>query len=442
MSESYTPSMARLIHNAWSDSVVARGKLRSTASCPVSSTAAEQDHQLPCCVGPALQTDSIAAAGAPSSARPPDKAYYLSGIDKQKPTAWERIDLNVTTHQRLTPGREGLWYLVAKRVTYDLQSGKLLTCHRWSGERPTGASPSADDEKTLDLPLPHCGQGMDVRTVFLLRRPLTADEIDLHVPAMPTRPVQCNVDDSGAATNAWGHIPRVDGSPWCTTNAMVARPVRPAELKSNKNAQAKMQEEIDKLVKRDVWDLSGVRSWRDVATEARSKGHKAHRGNVFGICVEKGSELPLGHPERKFKGRYVYQGNQVRDEYNEAALFNELGSSPATLEGAKAVDVWGLVAGHAIQQADASAAYTQALLGNETPQGSILKGVTACKVKTTTWVTLPPEARPKRPDGSDLWRSRNIVDPVAPLVKALYGHPDSGGVLGKALQQTFGKMRL
>ena len=77
----------------------------------------------------------------------------------------------------------------------------------------------------------------------------------------------------------------------------------------------------------------------DVAADARAKGHKAHRGNVFGICVEKGSELPLGHPERKYKGRYVYQGNQVRDEYNEAALFNELGSSPATLEGAKAVDV-------------------------------------------------------------------------------------------------------
>ena len=68
---------------------------------------------------------------------------------------------------------------------------------------------------------------------------------------------------------------------------MVARPVRPAELKGNKGAQAKMQEEIDKLVKRGVWNVSGVRSWKDVASEARSKGHKAHRGNVFGICVEK-----------------------------------------------------------------------------------------------------------------------------------------------------------
>ena len=123
-------------------------------------------------------------------------------------------------------------------------------------------------------------------------------------------------------------------------------------------------------------DVSGVRPWQEVASEARHKGHKAHRGNVFWICVEKGSELPLGHAERKFKGRYVYQGNQVRDEYNEAALFNELGSPPATLEGAKAVDSWGLIMGHAIEQADASAAYTQAMLGDTAPQGTIQGGST------------------------------------------------------------------
>ena len=155
MSESYTPQMARLIHNAWRDSNVARGKLRSTASCPESIDAADRDHVLPCCVGPALQTDSAIAAGAPVEARKPEKCYYLSGIEKQKPTAWERIDLNVKTHQRLTPGRSGLWYLVAKRVTYDLQSGRVISCHRWPGDRAEGAAPTAEEEKTLDLSLIH-----------------------------------------------------------------------------------------------------------------------------------------------------------------------------------------------------------------------------------------------------------------------------------------------
>ena len=116
-----------------------------------------------------------------------------------------------------------------------------------------------------------------------------------------------------------------------------------------------------------MWKVDGVRQWFDVAKEAKTKGVKAHMGNVFGICVEKGSEMPKAHKGRKFKGRYVYQGNQVVDEYQEAALFNELGSSPATLEGAKAVDAYGCLPNHKIQQADASAAYTQAFMGDTTP---------------------------------------------------------------------------
>ncbi len=138
--------------------------------------------------------------------------------------------------------------------------------------------------------------------------------------------------------------------------------------------------------------------------------------------------MPDGHPERKFKGRYVFQGNLVKDEHQEAALFNELGSSPATLEGAKAVDCYGSFPGHLVEQADAKQAYTQALLGTTTPGSSVgPEGLVACKVHVTTWVTLPPECRPKTKDGKDLWLSQGIRDPVVPLVKALYGHPDAWG---------------
>ena len=54
----------------------------------------------------------------------------------------------------------------------------------------------------------------------------------------------------------------------------------------------------------------------------------------------------------------------MKDENNEAALFNELGSSPATLEGAKAVDAFGCLPRHRTESVDAKQAYTQALLGN------------------------------------------------------------------------------
>ena len=35
---------------------------------------------------------------------------------------------------------------------------------------------------------------------------------------------------------------------------------------------------------------------------------------IFGIMVEKGSELPEDDDRRKFKSRVVYQGNNVIDE--------------------------------------------------------------------------------------------------------------------------------
>ena len=87
------------------------------------------------------------------------------------------------------------------------------------------------------------------------------------------------------------------------------------------------------------------------------------------------------------------------------------------MEAAKAVDAHGLFKGHVIQASDADQAYTQALLGDEVPG----RGAVNCKVKTEAWVRLPPEARPKS------WATLGLRDPVVPLIKALYGHPDAGG---------------
>ncbi len=158
------------------------------------------------------------------------------------------------------------------------------------------------------------------------------------------------------------------------------------------------------------------REWGDVAADATSSDSKVHVGTVFGICVEKGSELDANDLERKFKGRYVFQGNRVKDEYSETALFNELGSSPASMEASKAVDAFGLLPGHCIEQADAQQAYTQAMLGDKIP-GS--KSQTPCQVTVKTWVRLPPESRTPE--------MAKMRDPVVPFIRALYGHRDDGG---------------
>ena len=76
--------------------------------------------------------------------------------------------------------------------------------------------------------------------------------------------------------------------------------------------------------------------------------------------------MPKGHKDRKYKGRFVYDGRSgaVRDEHNAFALFEDLGSSPATLDSSKIVDAYGLIEGNDAEDADAEQAYTQAMLSD------------------------------------------------------------------------------
>ena len=111
--------------------------------------------------------------------------------------------------------------------------------------------------------------------------------------------------------------------------------------------------------------METLANWSDVKESVQKKGIKADRSRLFGFVVQKGSELAGGKP--RYKGRIVVQGNDVKDEEGNEALFNELGASPATSESAKLVDVFGLLPGHDITTADGCQAYTQALLGDIIP---------------------------------------------------------------------------
>eukprot|EP00972_Heterocapsa_arctica_P012948 1902647-Heterocapsa_arctica.AAC.1 len=137
--------------------------------------------------------------------------------------------------------------------------------------------------------------------------------------------------------------------------------------------------------------------------EARDKNENIHLACVFPICSEKGNDLLKGDPDRKFKGRCVLQGDNVRDENHQTAIFQELSSQPATLEAAKSVDAYGMLPGHNFEQCDAQQAYVQCKLGG-----------------TPTWVTLPKLLQPKD------WASK-YTNPVVRLKLALYGQPDAGG---------------
>ncbi len=194
--------------------------------------------------------------------------------------------------------------------------------------------------------------------------------------------------------------------------ACVARPVRGPEIASNPAARAAMDLEFNKLrdkvhpglSKKGAWDIDSVEELSSVKARAHRTGVTMHFGRIFGICVEKGSELPRGDKNRKFKGRYVFQGNEVKDQNWEAAIFQELGSSPAAMEAGNSCDFYGLLPGNRTEQSDAEQAYTQ----------SVLKG-------TLTWVFLPKDRWPPA------WVAAGYQTPVVPLRLALYGHPDAGG---------------
>ena len=171
-------------------------------------------------------------------------------------------------------------------------------------------------------------------------------------------------------------------------NLTVARPVHKAERRKQPQADKAMQDEWQSLRDHGVWDETNPQEWEDVRKKAQKDGRKIHLGYLFGICVQKNSELPDGNPAKKYKGRVVFQGNRVVDENYEAAQFGDGGSAPATIEANKWIDAMGCLPGHELQTADATRAYIQA----------DLSGV-------GTWVHLPEEAQPKS------WKGK-FVKPV------------------------------
>ena len=182
----------------------------------------------------------------------------------------------------------------------------------------------------------------------------------------------------------------------------MARPVTKAERAVNPKARASLDKEWKKLEDQVVWIAEKMRPWAEVQEEARRSGTTMHVGRIFDICVEKNHELPEDDPLRKYKGRVVFEGCNVKDQDNRWAIFQEITSCPATMGAGKMADAYGMMEGHTIEMADGESAYTQAELGGP-----------------LTWVRIPRERWPESWEGTE--------DPVCPLRLALYGHPDAGG---------------
>ena len=97
-------------------------------------------------------------------------------------------------------------------------------------------------------------------------------------------------------------------------------------------ANAAVDKEWEKLEKISAWNLTKVRSKREVIDEARTKGAGVHFASLMDIRHLKNAELETKH--QKYKGRVVLRGDIVKDDSGSYAVFTEQGIS-ITNDGSK-----------------------------------------------------------------------------------------------------------
>ena len=177
-------------------------------------------------------------------------------------------------------------------------------------------------------------------------------------------------------------------------------------------AKAAVDQKWEKLEKNSAWNLTKVRSKKEVIDEARTAGATVHFASLMDICCLKSAELETKH--QKYKGRVVLRGDIVKDDSGSYAVFTEQGSSASQMTAAKVMDIISRLPGCA-QAADAVSAYTQVKMEDAHKLLKIPKS--ECP---EIWIRLPRHIWPKS------WSS--VEDPVVPLERNLCGHP-SGGLL-------------
>ena len=122
-------------------------------------------------------------------------------------------------------------------------------------------------------------------------------------------------------------------------------------------AKAAVDKEWEKLANISAWNLTKVRSKKEVIDEARMKGAKVHFASLMDICHVKNAELEAKN--QKYKGRVVLRGDIVKDDSGSYAVFTAQGSSASQITAEKVMNTISRLLGCDGQAADAVSAKTQ-----------------------------------------------------------------------------------
>ena len=153
------------------------------------------------------------------------------------------------------------------------------------------------------------------------------------MPRMPTGP------------NPWpwkGHRQRrsVPANP---VPAMVARKVIGKEKRENAQAVAALKKEWDRLRAINTWDEDHPEEYWTVVNRLKTMNRQGKFARIYDLCFEKKHELVPEDTRRKMKGRVVYGGDRVIDEFGAAAMFEDINSCPSTMAAAKSAYAFGLL---------------------------------------------------------------------------------------------------
>ena len=152
-----------------------------------------------------------------------------------------------------------------------------------------------------------------------------------------------------------------------------------------------------RTLKISAWNLTKVKSKKEVIDEARTSGATVHFASLMDICQLKNAELEAKH--QKYKRRVVLRGDIVKDNSGSYAVFTEQGSSASQMTAAKIMDIISRLPGCDGQAADAISAYTQVKMEDTHKILKISKS--ECP---DFWIRLPRHKWPKS------WSS--MEDPV------------------------------
>ena len=172
-------------------------------------------------------------------------------------------------------------------------------------------------------------------------------------------------------------------------------------------AKAAVDKEWEKLEKIPAWNLTKVRSKKEMIDEVRTTGATVHFASLMDICHLKNAELET--KLQKYKGRVVLRG----DDSGSYAEFTEQGSSVSQMTATKIMDIISRLPVCAGQAADAVSVYIQVKMKDTHKLLKIPKS--ECP---DIWILLSRHKWPKS------WSS--MEDPVDSLERNLYGHRLTG----------------